>query len=145
MRHFLLIMALSAIVFACKKKKEDPTPEPVKPVCTPYPATFTGKYYVAYNTLHHDTITFVFLSNHCPDDPNQNNYNILKLGEAVQFNLKPGNTFDTNRVYGASANDFTKMFNIGMGSSSFQMYDHDSLIDMNSYMFVNTIHFKRFK
>lgn len=145
MKKLILIIALSAIVFACKKKKEDPTPTTQTPVCTPYPPAYAGKYYVAYDPMHHDTIEFVFLNNLCPNFPQQNNYNILKLGEAVQFNLKPGNTFDTNRIYGASANDFTKMFSIGMGASSFQMYNNDSLIDMKSYMFINTIHFKRFK
>lgn len=147
MKNLTIILIALIFAFSCKKKEVNQTqPESQVKECKSYPAAFTGKYYIAYDPNHHDTIEFTFLSSRCPSDPQQNNYNILNLGEAVQFNIKPGNVFDENRVYSVIIDEKLKTGTIGMGSgTTFYLYDHDSVMDVNSPIFNNIIHFKRFK
>jgi hypothetical protein len=87
MKPVILVIAIVAIMFSCKKK-EDPKPEPIDE-CLTSPAQFVGKYWSADG----DTVRITFLRTNCPAD-NQNIYQVVGLGEVANKHLKPNESFD---------------------------------------------------
>ena len=84
----IFLIAIILMGYACKKKTVTPEPIP-DPVCVKSPDQFSGKYVNAKN----DTIEIVYLHDNCPTNKS-NTFNVKKIGEAVQYIIKPTETFD---------------------------------------------------
>ena len=108
---------LSILIFFVSCKKKEVAPMPQEPVCITSPDQFSGKYV----SVNNDTIKIIYLHDNCPKEKS-NTYLVKGLGQAAQYMLKTGETFEI-RDYETISNEpisvtnYSNIFSLGRQSN----------------------------
>ncbi len=118
MKNALIVVILTVFMSSACKKKEEPSPEPVKPECVTSPDQFSGKYVSASG----DTVRITYVKSNCPDKEKSNTYLVKGIGEVAQPKLKSGETFpiqDYSTISNepVSVTNYSNVFSLGRQSN----------------------------
>ena len=127
-----MLTVLTALLFNGCKKKEEASPEPVKPQCVTSPDQFSGKYVSAAG----DTVRITYVKSNCPDKEKSNTYLVKGIGEVAQPKLKSGESFPiqdyiTISNEAASVTNYSNVFSLGRESSGDLLFNSSKINSTN--------------